>query len=395
MADAARSAAARAAEADITGRLAPETVSLLTRAGFARHFVPRVWRGLEGTFGELLARVAAVGEGCASAAWLAALWATHGRYAAQLPPRGQRELWGDSPDVRIAAALRPAGLARRERNGWRLTGSWDCVSGVADADWLLLAAREAEHPVPPGLPGEAPRLLAVPADAVLVRDSWRCTGMRGTGSHTAQLMQPLLVPEHRTCPMTDVLAGAPGPGLARCHTTPAYLGTGLLLCAAALGAARRALEEWTHWAARVHAKARAARQDDRALHGSLTRTSDDIDAAALLLRDAAARADSGTRAERDVLRNRRQSAAAADLLVSAVERLYRTAGMHACGTPGLLERTWRDVHALAAHQALCRETASLLYANAVLAPMEPAPRTPCDGAAHRPQPLAEAVAGAR
>lgn len=385
--DAITSAEAHASTADSTGRLAAETVALLTRAGFARHFVPRAWRGTEGTFTGLLAEVAAIGEGCASAAWCAALWATHGRYAAYLPPEGQRELWGHSPDVRIAAGLRPSGTAHRLPDGWMLSGAWEYVSAVADADWVLLCAPEPDDE------GTAPasrcRLFAVPATAVRIRESWQSIGMRGTGSHTAVLPVPVLVPEHRTCPLPDVLAGAPGPGRARCHTAPAHLGTGLLLCAPALGAARRALRDWTAWAARTRGRPRPY-GDGPALHLTLAHAADDIDTAELLLRDAAERADSGTRAEHDVARNRRIACAAAERLVAAVERLFREAGLHACGSPGPLERAWRDVHALAAHQALRRETAAALYAASVFAGLD----TGADATTERPVPTAEPRTGA-
>ncbi len=355
---AAESAAAYAVAADDTRGLGDETVALLTRAGFARHFVPRVWGGTEGTFAGLVTAVTAVGEGCASAAWCAALWAAHGRFAAYLPHEGQRDLWSAGPDVRIGAAVRPSGEVRRLPSGWLLSGEWECVSGVHFADWLLLSAVE------PGTDGVAGlRMFAVPRGDFLVRDSWHSNGMRGTGSHTA-VLEPVLVPEHRTFLMADLLAGAPGPGRSRCHTVPGHLVGGLLFCAPALGAARRALAEWTSWATRAQARGRL--QDDGGrLHHALARSADDIDTAELLLQETARCADTGTRAETDVLRNRRRSAAAAHLLVDAVERLFRTAGMHACGRPGVLERSWRDVHTVAAHQMLRRETAAMAYAASV------------------------------
>ncbi|NEB81511.1 oxidoreductase, partial [Streptomyces sp. SID14478] len=334
------SAATHAATADATGRLAPETVAQLTRAGFARRFVPGPWHGTEGTFGDLLADVARVGESCASAAWCAALWAVHAKYAAHLPVEGQRDLWQHSPDVRIAAALRPCGQAVALPDGWLLTGTWEFVSSIADADWVLLAAV---------VPHEAPRLFAVPTDAVRIQESWSCTGMRGTGSHTVVLEAPVVVPEHRTCELEGVLAGLPGPGRPPCHSAPAYLGTGLLMCAPALGVARGALREWAASAAR-HGSRPGPDGACTVLHLTLADATDEIESAELLLRDAAERADSGTRAERDVVRNRRIAAAAAHLLVSAVERLMREAGVRAYGGSAALERSWRDIHVLTAHQ---------------------------------------------
>jgi two-component flavin-dependent monooxygenase len=175
-------------------------------------------------------------------------------------------------------------------------------------------------------------------------------------------MEPAFVPDHRTFPLADLVSGRPGPGRARCHTVPAHLAGGLLFCAPALGAARRALGEWSAWAARTQASV-GPDQDGSRLHHALARSADDIDTAQLLLQDVARRADSGTRAEADVLRNRRMTAAGADLLVDGVQRLFRTAGVHACA--GVLDRSWRDVHTAAAHQLLRRESAAMAYATSV------------------------------
>ncbi len=241
--------AAGATAADSERCLAPEAMDALTRAGFSRHFVPRRWGGDERTFEELLTRAAAVGDACASAAWCAALYAAHGRFAAYLPYEGQRDLWAMSPDVRIAAGITPAsGTAVRVGAGWRLRGEWSCVSGVGFADWLLLAAVEQgadqrstasgadrKH-VGGDVPGSGPivRVFAVPAGDVRVCDSWHATGVRGTGSHTV-VASGVPVPDHRSFPLTELLTGAPGAGRGRCHVVPAMLCAGLIFAASGQG----------------------------------------------------------------------------------------------------------------------------------------------------------------
>ncbi|MFY4721903.1 hydrolase [Streptomyces sp. LaBMicrA B280] len=234
-------AAAHARAADRNRRLSGEVVTALTAAGAARHFVPRRWGGAEGGFGALLPRIAELGEACPSAAWVAMLWAAHGRFAALLPEEGQRRLWGASPDVRIAAGLMPpAGRAEPVPGGWRVTGTWGCVSGIDSADWVLVAAPE---------PAGGIRVLAVPADAVDVADTWDATGLRGTGSHTA-VLRDVFVPGHLTFPLDELLRGRDdAPDRPRCHTAPAQLAGGPMFCAPALGAARRALAVWSRWAA--------------------------------------------------------------------------------------------------------------------------------------------------
>ncbi|CAM5427116.1 Oxidoreductase OS=Streptomyces alboniger OX=132473 GN=CP975_23015 PE=4 SV=1 [Streptomyces alboniger] len=366
VADAARSAAVHAGTVEATRRLHDETAGLLSRAGFARHFVPRAWGGTEGTFAELLDAAATVGAGCASAAWCGALWAAHGRFAAYLPPDGQRDLWGASPDTLITAVMGASGEATPTGEGWLLSGAWPYASGVAFADWLLLTSTE------PTAQGPRCRVFAVPRGRATVVDTWDADGMRGTGSHTV-VVDSVLVPRHRSFLLSDLNDGAPGPGRARCHTVPAQLGGGLLFCAPALGAARHALDAWSQWAAR-----RALDLPEEGvlrLHRALALSSDEIEAAQLLLRDAAQRADAETWTEHDVARNRRIAASAVGLLSRAVERLHRTTGGPSSEGPAAVERCRRDVRTIAGHRMLRREQAVADYARTVFSELseQPAP----------------------
>ena len=364
VASATRSAAGHADAAERTRRLDDETAGSLARAGFARHFVPRAWGGTEGTFSTLLDAVATVGAGCASAAWCGALWAAHGRFAAYLPPEGQRDLWAASPDTLITAVMGPSGEATPTREGWLLSGAWPYASGVAFADWLLLTSTE------PTQQGPRCRVFAVPRGRAAVLDTWDADGMRGTGSHTV-VVDSVLVPRHRSFLLSDLTEGAPGPGRARCHTVPAQLGGGLLFCAPALGAARHALDAWSQWAAR-----RALDLPEAGvlrLHRALAHSSDEIEAAQLLLRDAAQRADAEAWTERDVARNRRIAASAVGLLARAVERLHRTAGGPSLGGPAAVERCRRDVRTIAGHRMLRREQAAADYAKSVFSELSERP----------------------
>ncbi|ROR34009.1 acyl-CoA dehydrogenase family protein [Kitasatospora cineracea] len=350
-------AARDADRADQERRLAGHTFDALVAAGFARHFVPRRWGGTEGGFADLVHRAAALAEdGCPSAAWCAALLAAHGRFAAFLPARGQQELWGATPDVRIAAAISPpAGTAEPlPAGGWRLSGQWRYASGVDFADWVLLAAWE------PSGSGPRARVLALPAGDFATRQTWDADGLRGTGSNSV-LADSVLVPPHRSFLLADMLAGRRD-AAARCHAAPAQLAGGLLLAAPALGAARRALRLWSQWAGA------APHREAGAVHLTLARSSAEADAARLLLADAARRADTDPVTEHLVARNRRDAVATVDLLVTAVGRLVRTGGPDTGPEAGELQRLWRDVRTVASHGALRPQPAADAYAAAVLGP---------------------------
>ncbi|WP_079078032.1 acyl-CoA dehydrogenase family protein [Streptomyces sp. CdTB01] len=342
-------------------RLTDGTATAVEEAGFARHFVPRRWGGTEGTFAEVFRAASLVGQGCASAAWCAVLWAAHGRFAALLPEEGQRELWGDGPDVRIAAALMPpSGSASRVPGGWLLRGEWEPASGVDHAHWVLLAAPET------GEPGRLVRVFAVPRRLLTVRDTWNATGLRATGSNTV-VLDATMVPDGRTVPLATLLAGAAAQDAPRCHAAPAHLAGGLMFCAPAAGAARRALTVWTRWA-------RAAGPDgvrplDRpSVQERLARSAAEIEAVESMLRTAADRADTGAVIESATAVNRRDAALAVDWLARAVDRLFRTGGAHLRDADGELYRHWSDVLTVAAHGALRLEPAAEAYARSLAAP---------------------------
>ncbi|WP_405584693.1 acyl-CoA dehydrogenase family protein [Streptomyces sp. NBC_01190] len=360
-----RTVAAHAERSERERRLGAEVADVLTAAGFARHFVPSGWGGVDGGFAELTERTAEVAEGCASAAWCAALWAAHARFARYLPPAGQRDIWGASPDVRIAAAVAPpfgtaVPAAAGDGGGWRLSGEWGRASGVDLAAWVLLTAREAHDS------GRGPRVFAVPRSEVTVRDTWDSVGMRGTGSNTV-LADDVLVPGHRSFLLADLTRGDSDPAAPRCHTAPTHLAGGLLFCAPALGAARRALQLWSDWAAGKADAHGRPNHEDPSVRETLARASAGIDAAHLLLAEAARRADDEPVTELAVARNWRDAAVAADLLVTVVERLLRTGGAHVRDGGGELQRLWRDVHTIGSHGVLRLEPAAGAYAAALFA----------------------------
>src|SRR6478609_400682 len=96
---AARAAGAQAgrhaARADRERRLSADVVEALVAAGFSRALVPARHGGEATDFVTLTEAVAAVGEGCASAAWIGSLLAYTARFAAYLPAEGQAEIWAD------------------------------------------------------------------------------------------------------------------------------------------------------------------------------------------------------------------------------------------------------------------------------------------------------------
>lgn len=351
-------------------RLSDGLLTAVTEAGFARHFVPRRWGGTAGTFTSLLTAAATVGEACASTAWCATLYAAHGRIAAYLPDRGQEEVWGDGPNVRIAASIVPpqgaAVPAPGEPGGtWSVSGRWSVASGVDGADWILLASRT------PGSDGEEHRIFVVPRSEVTVVDTWDTLGLRGTGSNTVEAAG-VVVPPHRTFTLDRLLRPAPG-GPARCHSIPYPMVAALMFAAPVAGAARGAHRAWARaMAGRRGVDGRPAHEGDRTKQ-VLARSSAEIEAAWLVLARAADRADGAAVTPRTVAENQRDAAMAVTWCAEAADRLFRSTGLRGQAPEDPVQRHWRDITAAAGHAALRLDTAADAYARSVFAePVEPA-----------------------
>ncbi|WP_229686285.1 hydrolase [Longimycelium tulufanense] len=351
-------AARYAGDADRDRVLHPDVAQALVGAGFARHFVPTEYCGTAGTFTVLARALIEVGTACASAAWCGMIFATSSRMAGFLPAEGRHEIWADSPDVPIAAALVPNGsVPVRGHGGWRLSGQWRYLSGVDFAHWALLCAT-------PDFPGDRENwFFAVPSDDFSIQDTWHTVGMRGTGSNTL-LLDDVFVPDHRCFPQRTLLRGVDDAVAAPCYRIPLLGAHPPLFAAPTLGAARMGVAAWTEMTGRARTSAGpAATRTSSQL--ALTRSTSDLDAAQLLLERATATADSGALDDLLVARNVRDATAAAEHVVAAVERVFRSGGMRAQTEQGPVQRAWRDVHTATSHAVLDIECSSQLFARSV------------------------------
>ncbi|GCB46924.1 hydrolase [Streptomyces sp. NL15-2K] len=349
---AAETALLHAAEADSARALPSPVVDAILEAGFARHFVPLEWGGTAGTATDLLSGAATLGAGCASAAWCASVIAGAARMGACLPVEGQREMWADGPDTVIVGALMPRGTATRHGDGWLVSGEWDFTSGVAISDWALVCAQV------PGEDGPETRFFALPRADYRIADTWHPLGMRATGSNTL-IVEEAYVPRHRGFLREAMLKGVATTSVARCHTVPLRVLSGLLFAAPALGAARAALDAWL-----ARTAGRAGQEPGPRLVAA--RAVAGIDTAELLLRRAAQVADAASPSTTEELRNPADCALAVELLLDEVERLYRTVGTAGQLPPGPLQRVWRDVHGIAGHVALRFDPAGVAYGGHLL-----------------------------
>jgi two-component flavin-dependent monooxygenase/oxygenase LndZ5 len=100
---------------------------------------------------------------------------------------------------------------------------------------------------------------------------------------------------------------------------------------------------------------------------AFARSAGEIDAAQLLLERAVGVADQGAATTpAETAQNLRDCSLAVDMLVTAVDRIFRTAGTTGQSTKGSLQRFWRDVNSISTHMAIQFEPAARLYATETL-----------------------------
>ncbi|MGW2189439.1 acyl-CoA dehydrogenase family protein [Streptomyces sp. NPDC001719] len=361
--DVARIASEHAEAMDRERKPHPAVVRAVVDAGFARHFVPARWGGDAGTFAGLVDAVTATGTGCASAAWVASLSAFVSRMAAHLPEDGQREVWADGPDTLLVGALMPVGRAEPVPGGWRLSGKWSFISAVDFAQWALVCAttQSGDDTAPHA------RYFAVPRSACTVLDTWFSVGMRGTGSNTL-VLDEVFVPARMSFARDRAMDGTGALSPAPCHRVPLKAVNGLSFVAPVLGAARGMLTEWTDWgAARAGGGEAAKAVRDAGFRDVLARTAGELDAAELLVHRVAATADEGAVTGMLTARGARDCALASELLLTAVNRVFRATGTSGQTADGLFERAWRDVNCATSHLVLRMDPAATAYAEQVLA----------------------------
>ena len=341
----------RAQRAEYERRVPPELIEAIVGAGLARILQPRRFGGHEISHDAAFDVAAEIASGCGSTGWCASLLNIHDWWLAGFPEQAQHDVWGVSPDQRIAAMVYPTGKATPADGGWRLGGRWSFVSGVDHSDWAIVAAMAFAPQGPP----EARHFL-IPRRDFAVLDTWHNVGMRGTGSNDL-VVDDIFVPSHRTLAMDDFREGTTP--RSRLHASPLYRGPMICtfphaLTAPALGVARGAFAAWLEWTRGKTATATGETVADWPhVQMRIAQTEAEMDAAEMLLRRNLDVIRNGGPDEAG-LRSRSFSTygQAVRMLSRAVDILFEMSGARGMRDENLIQRAWRDVHAIGAHVGL-------------------------------------------
>jgi alkylation response protein AidB-like acyl-CoA dehydrogenase len=213
-------------------RLAPGLVDELKAHDLLRIGLTADLGGAEPTAAEILETAETIATGDASAGWCVSIAATSSLLGAYLPAKGGQEVFGDPRSV-AAGVWAPRAKGEAVDGGSRISGRWAFCSGVRHSEWIFLGFVQD---------GQV-RTAAFPTAELEILDTWKTTGLRGTGS-TDVVARNLFVPDHR---LFSVLDGPPA-GSRTLQRFPLFGFFAASIAAAALGNARGAMTEFVELA---------------------------------------------------------------------------------------------------------------------------------------------------
>jgi indole-3-acetate monooxygenase len=287
-----------------------------------------------------------VARGDASTGWCVSIAATSSLLAGWLAPEGLAEVFGDPQRV-AAGVWAPRGRARRVDGGYRVSGRWAFCSGIMHSEHLFGGCMVEDE----GGGSPTVRSLGMPVGELEILDTWRTSGLRGTGSHDA-VADDVFVPGHRTLGLLDppVLDAA-------LYRFPIFAFFALSIGAAALGNARGAIEDLTELAAgKVGLGSSRTLAQRPATWAVVAQAEASLRAARVLYYDAIEQAWAAAAAQSPdpvsvELRTGLRLAATHAVRTSAdvARSMYDLAGGSAIYEDSPLQRRFRDAHTATAH----------------------------------------------
>jgi alkylation response protein AidB-like acyl-CoA dehydrogenase len=221
-------------------RMPDALAAALAPEGFFRMAAPRALGGPETPPGEMFAVIEALAEIDASAAWCVMIGATTSVLAAYLPAPEAREVFADPLSI-ATGVYAPMGKAERDGGDYVVSGRWKWNSAGQVSRWLcggcMIIENGASKRAADGAP--AHRMMLFPASEAEFIDTWRTSGLKGTGSGDMAVAR-IRVPEARSVSLIEDSPRVRAP----LYAFPVFGLLSIGIAAVASGNARAALEEF-------------------------------------------------------------------------------------------------------------------------------------------------------
>jgi alkylation response protein AidB-like acyl-CoA dehydrogenase len=290
----------------------------------------------------------------ASAAWNVYIWAGSGVFADYLPESTARDILGVGQHGVVGGSF-ALGQAQPVDGGFRVSGRWPFASGCHYLTWFAACCVVTDGDRPRTVDGAAPdmQLVLLPAAACQIIDTWRATGMRGTGSHDFSV-DDVFVPAERTFPFVKLLTG-PDVRPSTAYPWPFTDMETPPMAAIGLGIARDAIDSFKDLAAhKTPSVATTTLAQQHTVQKQVGKSEALVRSARAYLYQtmaefAAPDADGGQRVADRSAAVRLATAHCAQSAVQAVDLLFDAAGGTSVYESSRLERCFRDVHMITHH----------------------------------------------
>src|SRR3982074_668218 len=352
--------------------LPPETERDLHDVGLFRIVQPKRVGGSEFDYVALVDFAETIALADASVAWNLANLSSHHWMLAMFDSRTQDMVWNKDANALIASSfVFPAGRARKVGGGYVLHGHWPFSSGVDASEWNMLAAIVSSDDEADGI--EYRMFLLNKSDYKII-DTWNASGLRGTGSNDVEVNDAFIA-ESMTLAVAELAAG-PSPGIAvnptALYSLPVFSLFPYVLSGVALGNAQACLDDYVEISRhRASTYNRAKLGDLQSTQIKIAEASAKIDAARLIMRSTCVEAMADARRGHipDIAaktRSRRDGAYAVNLCTEAVSLLFSASGARGVFMTGVLQRQFRDAHAINSHIAFNFDAAGTNYGRVAL-----------------------------
>jgi alkylation response protein AidB-like acyl-CoA dehydrogenase len=228
----------RSAEIEEARRLPRDLAEDLRKTEIFSLGVPLALGGKEAPPVDLIRTIETVATADGSTGWCAMIGVGNNVAAGYMVEAGAREVFAD-PSAPSAGIAAPAGQAVPSDGGMRVSGRWPFASGITHSDWVWAGCLVMDGERPRMTP-RGPEIVhaCMPVGEVTIHDTWRVSGLRGTGSDDFSAAD-LFVPDRRIFALLDPSGHRPEP----LYQMPPLALFVFQLVAVGLGIARRALDD--------------------------------------------------------------------------------------------------------------------------------------------------------
>ena len=369
--------AAAGPEGDELRRMPDATWKAMHEAGLFRALQPARWGGGEVDLREFFDAVLQTSRAAGSAGWVMGVIGVHPWQLALFGDETQHEMWGADPGRMHSSSYQPTGKADKVSGGYRLSGRWSFSSGSHHCTAVNVGAIAGVRDIGGGIELPDFRSFVVFDDDYRLIDTWRTSGMRGTGSQDI-VVDDLFVPEHRTQSHLDYIFERELPGWelnpGPLYRTPWAVVFNFALAASVIGTAYGYFDTWVDECRerKVPFGGRAA--DDPLIQRRVAEFSYDLDAAVTKLHRDADEMMQTARAGAFVPQPQRvqmrwNANRSCEIVGRGVNELHHSASGRTIYADHPLQRWYQDVQGALGHAFLAGDGMSLSVGAAALGGM--------------------------